>query len=195
MRGRLIRFMAKEAAFQWAGSRGLMRAMRHIPVDRSHGEVAARSALRTLRAEEAVGVYPEATIGRAFEVKPSEDFRRGAAHLALATGAPLVPVAHWGLHRVMTVDGRLSLRRGTVVRVAVGEPLVPAPDEDAAALTARLHARLEELVDELLDTYPQAPAQPHRAWWWPASRGGAAPTIAAARLLDEAAVTKADTLR
>jgi 1-acyl-sn-glycerol-3-phosphate acyltransferase len=192
MRGRLIRFMAKQAAFEWAGSRGLMRAMRHIPVDRAHGEVAARSALRALQSGEAVGIYPEATIGRAFEVKATDDFRLGAAHLALVTGAPLVPVAHWGLHRVMTVDGRWSLQRGTAVVVLVGEPLVPQPGEDAAALTSRLHDRLEELVAGLVDGYPQAPLDAARTWWWPASRGGAAPTLEAARDLDDAAVARVE---
>ena len=87
-----------------------------------------------LRAGEVVGVYPEATIGRAFVVKDREDFRRGAAYLALATGAPLVPVAHWGIHRIFTVDGRWSLRRGRAVEVAVGAPLVPLPGESAEAV-------------------------------------------------------------
>lgn len=192
MRGRLVRFLAKQAAFEWAGSRGLMRAMRHIPVDRAHGEVAARSALRALQSGEAVGIYPEATIGRAFEVKATDDFRRGAAYLALATGAPLVPVAHWGLHRVMTVDGRRSLRRGTAVVVVVGEPLVPQPGEDAAALTVRLHDRLESMVAGLVGSYPQAPLEPGRTWWWPASRGGAAPPLEEARALDVAAVARVD---
>ena len=192
MRGRLVRFLAKQAAFEWAGSRGLMRAMRHIPVDRAHGEVAARSALRALQSGEAVGIYPEATIGRAFEVKATDDFRRGAAYLALATGAPLVPVAHWGLHRVMTVDGRRSLRRGTAVVVVVGEPLVPQPGADAAALTVRLHDRLESMVAGLVDDYPQAPLEPGRTWWWPVSRGGAAPPLEEARALDVAAVARVD---
>ena len=189
-RGRRVRFMAKESVFRSRLSGPAMRAMGHIPVDRAHGEVAARRALRALRAGEAVGVYPEATIGRAFVVKGREDFRRGAAYLALATGAPLVPVAHWGIHRIFTVDGHYSLRRGTAVEVVVGEPLVPLPGEDAEALTTRLHDRLVEMVDELVARYPQPPADPARAWWWPASRGGAAPIIEVARDLDEAALRR-----
>ena len=169
--------------------------MAHIPVDRAHGELAARQALRALRAGEVVGVYPEATIGRAFVVKDVEDFRRGAAYLALATGAPLVPVAHWGIHRIFTVDGRYSLRRGKAVEVVVGAPLVPLPGETAEALTARLHDRLAGLVDELVARYPQPPADPARAWWWPAASGGAAPTLVDARVLDDAAVSRADTRR
>lgn len=194
-RGRLVRFMAKQSVFRSRLSGPLMRGMAHIPVDRAHGELAARQALRALRSGEVVGIYPEATIGRAFVVKDAEDLRRGAAYLALATGAPLVPVAHWGIHRIFTVDGRYSLRRGTAVEVVVGEPLVPLPGEDAEALTARLHDRLSGLVDELLARYPQPPADPSAAWWWPAARGGAAPTLADARALDEAAVRRVDARR
>lgn len=192
MRGRLIRFMAKQAVFDAPVSGWLMRGMRHLPVDRAHGETAARSAYRALRAGEAVGIYPEATIGRAFRVKDRDDLRRGAAYLALRTGAPLVPVAHWGVHRVLTVGGRVSLRRGTAVQVLVGEPLTPRPGEDADALTDRLHAVLSAMVEQLLDTYPQAPAEPGTAWWWPAARGGAAPGTQEARLLDEEARLRAD---
>ena len=192
-RGRLVRFMAKESVFRSRLSGPLMRAMSHIPVDRAHGELAARQALRMVQAGEIVGLYPEATIGRAFVVKGREDFRRGAAYLAMATGAPLVPVAHWGVHRILTVDGRWSLRRGPAVEVVVGAPLRPLPGETAEALTTRLRARLAEMVDELVIRYPQAPADPARAWWWPAVRGGAAPTLEVARELDDAAVHKADT--
>ncbi len=194
-RGRFVRFMAKESVFRSRLSGPLMRAMSHIAVDRAHGELAARQALRALQVGEVVGVYPEATIGRAFVVKDGKDFRRGAAYLALATGAPLIPVAHWGIHRIFTVDGRYSLGRGKAVEVVVGEPLVPLAGETAAALTVRLHDRLAEMVDELVARYPAPPDDPAGTWWWPASRGGAAPTLAVARELDAAAVTKVDTRR
>ncbi len=192
-RGRLIRFMAKESVFRAPVSGQLMRSMRHISVDRAHGEVAARHALGALRSGELVGIYPEATIGRAFVVKDRADVRRGAAYLCIATGAPIVPVAHWGVHRILTVGGRWSLRRGTAVQVLVGEPLLPLPGEDAQALTTRLHTRLEAMVESLVSTYPQPPTDPAHTWWWPAEHGGAAPSRDAARDLDRAAVVKADT--
>lgn len=194
-RGRLVRFMAKESVFRSRLSGPLMRAMRHLPVDRAHGVLAARQARRALCAGEVVGVYPEATIGRAFVVKERADFRRGAAYLALATGAPLVPVAHWGIHRILTVDGRCSLRRGRAVDVVVGEPLTPLDGETAEELTTRLHDRLASMVDQLVTDYAQPPSAPASAWWWPASRGGAAPTVADARVLDEAAVRRVDARR
>ncbi|KQZ89684.1 hypothetical protein ASD62_10605 [Phycicoccus sp. Root563] len=191
-RGRLVRFMAKKSVFDAPVSGQLLRGMHHIPVDRAHGETAARAAYRALLAGEVVGIYPEATIGRAFVVKDRVDVKRGAAYLALRTGAPIVPVAHWGVHRIFTVGGRWSLRRGTAVQVLVGDPITPMPGEDAEALTTRVHDVLVGMVERLVDAYPQKPAQPHTAWWWPATRGGAAPAADEARHLDEEARLKAD---
>ncbi len=191
-RGRLTRFMAKESVFRSRLGGPLMRGMHHIPVDRRSGTAAAVRAHRALRRGEVVGLYPEATIGHAFSLKDRGDLRLGAAHLAITTGAPLVPVAHWGLHRVLTVGGRWSLRRGRWVGVVVGEPLHPRPEEDAAALTGRLHAALAALVEELLDRYPDPPPRPSRAWWWPAHRGGGAPSAAEAHRLDLLSVARAD---
>lgn len=105
-RGRLVRFMAKRAVFRIPVGGSLLRAMGHLPVDRPHGTVAARQALRALGRGEVVGVYPEATISRSFIVKDRADLRRGAGYLAIAADVPIVPVAQWGVHRVLTVDGR-----------------------------------------------------------------------------------------
>lgn len=191
-RGRLVRFMAKESVFRSVVGGPLMRGMGHIPVDRRHGAIAARHALRALRRGEVVGVYPEATIGHAFLLKDRGDVRRGAAYLSIATGAPLVPVAHWGLHRVWTVGGHLSLRRGYAVRLVVGEPLRAHPGESAEGLTDRLHLRMSAMVDDLVRGHPQRPACPRGAWWWPAVHGGAAPTAGMARAMDLAGVRRAD---
>ncbi|MGG5258786.1 lysophospholipid acyltransferase family protein [Phycicoccus avicenniae] len=193
-RGRLTRFMAKESVFRVPVVGAAMRRMGHVPVDRRSGAAAAVRAYRALLRGEVVGVYPEATIGHAFAVKDRADLRLGAAHLAIATGAPIVPVAHWGLHRVLTVGPHGSLRRGRWVGVVAGEPLVPRPGEDAAALTDRLHAALTDLVEELLDRYPDTPSEPTQEWWWPAHRGGAAPGADEARLLDLRAIAVADGL-
>ncbi|MBR7742415.1 1-acyl-sn-glycerol-3-phosphate acyltransferase [Phycicoccus sp. BSK3Z-2] len=193
-RGRLVRFMAKEAVFRSPVGGPLMRGMRHIPVDRRHGAVAARTALRALHAGELVGVYPEATIGHSFVVKDRADLRLGAARLAVEAGVPLVPVATWGLHRVWTVGPHLSLRRGRWVGLWVGEPLWALPGEGAEELTDRFHAALHDLVTGLVDAYPDPPRRPESAWWWPAERGGGAPSPEVARVLDRRAVAKADGL-
>ena len=79
--GRLVRFMAKKEVFDHRVSGPLMRGMKHIPVDR-HG-VPAQSyaaAVAALRSGEIVGVFPEATISRSFELK---EFKTGAVRMAM----------------------------------------------------------------------------------------------------------------
>ena len=193
-RGRLVRFMAKESVFRSRLAGPLMRRMGHIAVDRSAGAAAAVAAAHALQRGELVGVYPEATISRSFLLKDVTAFRLGAARLALELGVPLVPVAHWGGHRVLTAGGRTTLRRGTAVTVAVGEPLLPRPGESAEALTARLHAALEALLLPLVELYPQRPdgRAAARAWWWPARFGGGAPAAEEAARLDAEGVARAD---
>ena len=64
-----------------------------IPLDRFHADPASvKTALRVLRAGNALGVFPEGTRGDG-ELRR---FHRGAAYFALATGAPVVPVVFFG---------------------------------------------------------------------------------------------------
>ena len=99
--GRKVRFMAKRELFdhRWTGP--LMRSMHHIDVDRGSGLASYRTAVDYLRAGEAVGIFPEATISRAMELK---EFKTGAVRIAAEAGVPLVPVVLWGTQRMMTKD-------------------------------------------------------------------------------------------
>src|SRR4051812_9297968 len=96
---RLVRFMAKQEVFTHKVSGPLMRGMHHIPVDREAGAGSYRTAVDALRAGEIVGVFPEATISRSFELK---DFKAGAARMASEAGVPLLPTIIWGSQRGWT---------------------------------------------------------------------------------------------
>ena len=187
--GRLVRFMAKQAVFDHPLSAPLMRAMRHIPVDRTSGAAAYRRATRALTAGEVVGVFPEATISRAWTLKT---FKPGAAALAIREQVPLIPVVTWGGQRILTVDGHRSLRRGHTVTVLVGAPMHPGPDEAIADVTAELRRRMQELLDEAQTSYPDRPRDDTDRWWLPRHLGGTALTAEAADALDQAAVARAD---
>ena len=180
-RRRLVRFMAKQSTFDNPISGPPMRAMRHIPVDRSCGAPAARQARDELRAGELVGIFPEATISRAWTLKP---FKRGASTLAVSEQVPIVPVVVWGGHRVLTVDGRWSLRRGKAITVLIGEQIRPAPDAEVAAVDAELRERMQELLDVAQRDYPDQPRDDADRWWLPQHRGGSAPTPQVATELD-----------
>lgn len=186
-RGRLVRFMAKASVHDSLLSGRLMRAMRHVRVDRHAGASAYRAARRLLADGEVVGVFPEATISRAFRIKR---LKPGAAALALTADAPLVPCAIWGGHRLVTVDGRRTLRRGVAVQIALGPPLAPHPGESPAELTERLHAAMSALLDDAIAAYPQRPGDGEEPWWVPADLGGSAPDVATGAALDRAALER-----
>ncbi|CAN5680098.1 lysophospholipid acyltransferase family protein [soil metagenome] len=179
--GRLVRFMAKDAIFRHRIAGPLMRGMHHISVDRDAGAQAFTLSVKALQSGEVVGLFPEATISRSFMPRT---FKLGAARLAQQAGFPLLPMVTWGGHRIFTKDKHWSLRRRRAVMIRVGEPIVPLPGEKAGALTLRLHARIAELVDEVLADYPDGPDRPGELWWKPAHLGGTAPTPAEAAALD-----------
>jgi 1-acyl-sn-glycerol-3-phosphate acyltransferase len=182
--GRLVRFMAKESVFRHPVSGPLMRGMHHIPVDRAAGSGAFREALAALKAGELVGVFPEATISRSFELK---EFKPGAVRMAQAAGVPLVPTITWGGQRIYTKGRPRDFRgRGKAITVAFGVPLTPGKRDDGEIVAQELKSRMDALLHQVRNTYPQRPAGDDDRWWLPASMGGTAPTPEEAAALDDA---------
>ncbi|CAL9421323.1 hypothetical protein SUDANB140_01860 [Streptomyces sp. enrichment culture] len=97
---RKVTFIAKAEYFNTPGVKGRLTAaffkgVGQLPVDRSGargaGEAAIKSGIEVLERGELFGIYPEGTRspdGRLYRGKPG-----GLARVALATGAPVVPVA------------------------------------------------------------------------------------------------------
>jgi len=176
---RLVRFMAKREIFDHKLAGPLMRSLHHISVDRGEGLASYQEALRYLAMGEVVGIFPEATISRSFEIK---EIKTGATRLAAEAGVPLIPVILWGTQRMMTKDHPRDFSRGKTIAISVGEPMHPT-GEHAAAETAELHARMAAMLDETIAAYPAA-EQPPGSWWLPARHGGSAPTPEQAKELD-----------
>jgi 1-acyl-sn-glycerol-3-phosphate acyltransferase len=176
---RLVRFMAKEVLFRNRWSGPLMRGMHHIPVDRGAGAGSYREAIRYLGEGEIVGVFPEATISRSFELK---EFKSGAVRMAAEAGVPVIPMVLWGTQRMMTKDHPRDFSRHQTVSITVGEPLAVNPDDDPAKATAQLRTTMTGMLDRAIRAYPEQPAG---AWWLPAAYGGGAPTLAEAEKLDQ----------
>ena len=179
--GRKVRFMAKREIFdhRWGGP--LMRSMHHIEVDRDAGLTSYRTAVEYLRAGEAVGIFPEATISRAMELK---EFKTGAVRIAAEARVPVVPVVLWGTQRMLTKDHPRDFGRGKTILLRVGEPQHPT-GVDPVAETAALKTAMSELLDGAIRDYPAA-EQPPGSWWVPRRHGGSAPTLAEAAELDAA---------
>ncbi|MDQ2795940.1 MAG: 1-acyl-sn-glycerol-3-phosphate acyltransferase [Actinomycetota bacterium] len=183
-RPRLVRFMAKHATFDNPVSGPLMRAMGHIPVDRESGAAAYRIAARRLAAGELVGVFPEATISRSWTLK---SFKLGAATLAVREQVPLIPVVLWAPQRTFTVDSHRDFTRGKTIMVLVGEAWQPSRDADRYEVDHELRRRMQSLLDEAMDDYPDRPRDDADRWWLPTSRGGTAPTVEEASVREAAA--------
>jgi len=176
---RLVRFMAKQEVFDHKITGPIMRSLHHIPVDRSSGAASFDAAVRALEAGELVGVYPEATISRSFELK---EFKSGAARMAIAAGVPIIPHIVWGAQRIWTKDHPRKMWRPKVpIAIAVGEPITPSLP--ATELTALLRSRMQHLLESVQDAYGPYPPD---EFWVPHRLGGGAPTPAQAADLETA---------
>ena len=184
-RGRKVRFMAKKEVFDHKIGGPVMRKLRHIEVDRSSGAESFAAACAALKSGELVGVYPEATISRSFEIKA---FKSGAARMAIEADVPIVPHIIWGAQRVWTKGHPRNMRRPKVpISVAVGEPIYPTLPP--AELTALLRHRMQHLLERVQEDYGPHPAG---EFWVPHRLGGGAPTLAEADRMDmEEAAEKA----
>jgi 1-acyl-sn-glycerol-3-phosphate acyltransferase len=175
--GRKVRFMAKQEVFDSKITGPIMRSLRHIPVDRADGAASYEAAVSNLKDGELVGVYPEATISRSFEIK---EFKSGAVRMAVEAGVPIVPHIIWGAQRIWTKGHPKKLWRPKVpIVVLVGEPIEPTlATEEMKGL---LHSRMQHLLERAQEIYGPHPAG---EFWVPHRLGGGAPSLAEAARMD-----------
>jgi len=177
-RKRRLRFMIKAEMQDVRIVNFLIKHSKTIPVDRRAGADAYGMAVDELRAGELVGVYPEATISRSFELK---EFKSGAVRMAQEARVAIVPLIVWGAQRIWTKDHPKHLGRKKIpITVAVGAPYVPAGSVEQAI--GELRDAMDTLLSRVQGEYPH----PEGAYWVPRRLGGGAPTMEQARQLDEA---------
>jgi 1-acyl-sn-glycerol-3-phosphate acyltransferase len=165
------RIMATGGLFRTPVIGTAMRHFGHLRVDRRTPQVgrAVEEAAGAVAAGSVVLVYPEGRIGLDPHMWP-ERGKTGSARLALASGAPVIPVAHWGSHEVVPYGAPKGLARGLgramlrrpVVRVHFGEPvdlagLEPARPGTALRATARIIDALTETLRPLRADEPNQP--------------------------------------
>ena len=113
--GRWPQFLAKASVFRVPMIGWILHRCKQIPVERGSVE-AARSLdklVAALREGGAVVIYPGGTTTREPDLWPMKG-KTGAARLALATGAPVIPVAMWGPEQMFNPrTARLGLRPRT----------------------------------------------------------------------------------
>jgi 1-acyl-sn-glycerol-3-phosphate acyltransferase len=176
-RKRRLRYMIKAEMQDVLAIDFLIRHTKTIPVDRRAGAGAYAMAVHRLREGELVGVYPEATISRSFELK---GFKTGAARMALDAEVPIIPLVVWGAQRIWTKDHPKRIGRNKIpITVAVDPPMVPSGTIDA--VMAELREEMTTLLHRVQQDYPH----PEGEYWVPHRLGGSAPTPDEARVLDE----------
>jgi putative phosphoserine phosphatase/1-acylglycerol-3-phosphate O-acyltransferase len=168
--GRSFRFLGKKEVFDAPIIGFLSKMAGGIRVNRASGSSEPlEHAIRALQAGEAVALAPEGTIprGPAF-FDPVLKGRWGAARLAQATHAPVIPIGLWGTEQVWPRNHRLprfDLAERPTVRVRVGDP-VELKHRSLDADTKRIMAAIVDQLpaearvartptpEELAATYP-----------------------------------------
>jgi len=123
--GRVPRFLAKSSLFTAPVVGWVVRNSGQIPVYRESRDAteAFRGAVAAIEAGECVAVYPEGTITRDPGGWPMVG-KTGAARIALATGAPVIPVAQWGPEQLLPYQAhRPRVWPRKTMHVAAGPPV------------------------------------------------------------------------
>ncbi len=155
--GRTPRFLAKASLFRIPVLGFYLRKTGQIPVEReARGNSAIDAAHQLMNSGQGVIVYPEGTLTRQPELWPMRG-KSGAIRMALETGIPLYPAAHWGTQNLMGRYGKkITVRPRPVIDVVIGEPMdlsqyagKTASKELLDTATNDLMLQIQALVSEL----------------------------------------------
>jgi 1-acyl-sn-glycerol-3-phosphate acyltransferase len=171
--GRLPRFLAKAGLFRVFFVRSVLRGAQQIPVYResTDAQQAYSAAVDAVRRGECVAIYPEATLTRDPGLWPMTG-KTGAARIALATGAPVVPVAQWGPQDILAPYGkRPRLLPRHTVHVKAGPPVDlsefigrPVDAELLLRVTEKIMAAITALLEQIRgEKAPAVRFDPRRA--------------------------------
>ena len=123
--GRYPTFLAKSSLFNIKVLGPILVKLGQLPVYRGQADAALvlRDAERGVENGACVLFYPESTVTRDPEFWPMVA-KTGVARLALATGAPVIPVAHWGAQNVLPYGGfKPHVFPRKTVRILAGPPV------------------------------------------------------------------------
>ena len=123
--GRYPTFLIKASAFKVPFIGKMLYGAGQIPVNRGAADAAKalKQAEQALKEGEAVIIYPEGTATRDPDRWPMVA-KTGVARVALATGAPVIPVARWGTQDVLPYGSKKpKLWPRQTVRTVAGKPV------------------------------------------------------------------------
>jgi len=154
---RPVRFMAKAELWTNPAIAWLMDGLGSFPVRRAAGDKAATGrAIELLESGEVIGIFPQGT-ALPHRRKP---YGRGAARLALATGAPIVPIYLRDTERALRpAKPKVGFPQ---LDVLVAPPLVVEPAPATVARAKAVTRRIEDAIAEL-----RRPYGPPAHTWYP----------------------------
>jgi 1-acyl-sn-glycerol-3-phosphate acyltransferase len=190
-------FMIKSAVFEVKVIGPLMYKFGQLPVYRGRGDAGKvlKLAEQALAQGACVIVYPEGTASRDPDLWPMVG-KTGAARLALTTGAPVIPIAHWGAQDILPYGTKkLRLFPRKTVRMVAGPPVDLSAyrgqrlgASTLRAATADIMADITALLAKIRQqTPPAVPWDPDAGGRVLTSRTGEGDSPAAAASPDEAA--------
>jgi 1-acyl-sn-glycerol-3-phosphate acyltransferase len=165
--GRYPTFLAKSSLFKIKVLGPILAKLGQLPVYRGQTDAALvlRDAEQGVRDGACVVFYPEGTVTRDPAMWPMQS-KTGVARLALATGAPVIPVGHWGAQYILpygTAKPHVIPRK--TVHMIAGRPVDlsefagrPLDTPTLRAATDKIMSDVAALVGELRDEDP--PAEP-----------------------------------
>ena len=153
---RPIHFLAKAELFRYPLLREILEGLGGIPVRRDADMGRAVGAgVEALERGEMLGIFPQGTC-LPYRHRP---FRRGAARLALTTGATLAPVLLVGTER--SIQPRTQRIGFPQVTIVVADPIAVDRQEPTRTAEIELTDRLERAIAELREPY----GPPDHAWF------------------------------
>jgi len=131
---RIIHFMAKSELFANPVANVFFRALLAFPVNRRQSDMASmKNAIRVLEKGKVFGIFPE---GKRAVTDDLDEFEKGAAFLAIRSGAPVVPI-------YLSRDTYKKVR----LKMAVGEPILVG----SLVATTPKNKLVDVVTDEISD--------------------------------------------
>ncbi len=166
--GRYPAFLIKSSVFDIKGIGPYLRILGQLPVQRGQTDAALvlKEAERGLAEGECLIFYPEGTATRDPDLWPMVA-KTGVARLALTSGVPVIPLAHWGAQDILKYGSkRPHLVPRRTVHMVAGPPVdlsgyagKPLTKETLRAATDVIMADITGLLAKIRGEQP--PAAPY----------------------------------
>jgi 1-acyl-sn-glycerol-3-phosphate acyltransferase len=146
-RRRGVRFLVASEVFGHLIYGPVLRGFDQIPIRRGqHDADALDEAIETVRAGALAAISPEGTVNPDPEAG-MQRIRSGCARIAIATGAPVIPVGIWGTQDRWPQPGPSYERPWRrPLALVFGPPILPHHEDGVTSLSARVGSAIAEQV-------------------------------------------------